>query len=102
MIEIVRTYTVEAPPDRVWQLLMDTTALSSCIPGCETLDQDPETERRYLIRLAVKLAAVMGRYDGSVQLVDIVPMTSVRVAGRGPGPSRIRQRPGGDRPDALR
>ena len=48
MIEIVRIYTVEAPPDRVWQLLMDTTALSSCIPGCETLDQDPETERRYL------------------------------------------------------
>ncbi len=85
MIEIVRTYTVEAPPDRVWQLLMDTTTLSSCIPGCETLEQDPATERRYLIRLAVKLAAVMGSYDGSVQLVDIVPMTSYGLLAEGRG-----------------
>jgi len=85
MIEITRTYTFEAPPDRVWQLLMDTRALASCISGCERLDPDPGAENRYRVRLAVKLAAVMGTYDGSVQLVDIRPEQSygLLVEGRG-------------------
>src|SRR5262245_49247516 len=85
MIEIARTYTFDAPPERVWQLLMDTKALASCIPGCESLDPDPETEGRYVIRLSVKLAAVMGTYDGSVQLVDIVPMQSYGLLAEGRG-----------------
>lgn len=85
MIEIARTYTFEAPPDRVWQLLMDTKALASCIPGCESLDPDAETENLYRIRLAVKLAAVMGTYDGSVQLVDMKPMDSYGLLAEGRG-----------------
>ena len=85
MIEIARTYTFEAPPERVWQLLMDTTALSSCIPGCNRLDPDPQTEHTYRVALAVKLAAVMGNYDGRVQLVDIVPMQSYSLLAEGKG-----------------
>ena len=85
MIEIARTYTFDAPLDRVWQLLMDTKALSSCIPGCESLDPDPETQHRYAIRLSVKLAAVMGTYDGRVQIVDMVPMQSYRLLAEGRG-----------------
>src|SRR5262249_18433656 len=85
MIEIARTYTFDAPRDRVWQLLMDTQALSSCIPGCESLDPDPETPQRYAIRLSVKLAAVMGTYDGSVQIVDVLPMQSYGLLAEGRG-----------------
>jgi hypothetical protein len=85
MIEIARTYTFGAPPDRVWQLLMDTKALASCIPGCQSLDPDPEVEGRYVIRLAVKLAAVMGTYDGTVQIVDAIPMQSYRLLADGRG-----------------
>lgn len=85
MIEIARTYTFDAPTDRVWQLLMDTTALSSCIPGCHCLDPDPETEHCYRVTLIVKLAAVMGTYDGRVQLVDLVPMRSYSLLAEGKG-----------------
>jgi len=85
MIEIARRYPFEAPPDRVWQLLMDTAALAACIPGCESLDPDPATPNRYSIRLSIKLAAVMGRYDGSVQLVDLVPMRSYVLLAEGRG-----------------
>jgi len=85
MIEITRSYRFDAPQDRVWQLLMDTSALSSCIPGCESLDPDPQTEHLYRIRLSVKLAAVMGTYDGSVQLVDLVPMRSYGLLAEGNG-----------------
>jgi carbon monoxide dehydrogenase subunit G len=85
MIEIARTYTFDAPLDRVWQLLMDTTALASCIPGCERLDADPGAEHRYRISLAVKLAAVMGTYEGSVELVDLMPMQSYKLLAEGKG-----------------
>lgn len=85
MIEITRTYTFAATHERVWHLLMDTKALAACIPGCESLDPDPETPNRYLIRMSVKLAAVMGTYDGSVQLVDIVPMQSYSLLAEGHG-----------------
>jgi carbon monoxide dehydrogenase subunit G len=77
--------TFEAPPERVWQLLMDTAALASCIPGCQSLDPDPDTEHAYRIVLAVKLAAVMGTYDGRVQLVDLVPMQSYTLLAEGRG-----------------
>jgi hypothetical protein len=85
MIEIARTYTFDAPVDRVWQLLMDTTVLSSCIPGCESLESDPETELRYKIKLSVKLAAVMGTYNGSVQIVDLTPLQSYGLLAEGNG-----------------
>jgi len=85
MIEIARTYTFDAPVDRVWPLLMDTKALSACIPGCECLDPDPETEHGYSIRLSVKLAAIMGTYDGRVQIVDMMPMQSYRLLAEGRG-----------------
>jgi hypothetical protein len=85
MIEIPRTYTFGAPPDRVWQLLMDTKALASCIPGCQSLNSDPEVEGRYVIRLSVKLAAVMGTYDGIVQIVDAIPMQSYGLHAEGRG-----------------
>jgi uncharacterized protein len=85
MIEIARTYRFDAAPDRVWEKLMDTTALASCIPGCGSLDPDPDTPDRYVIRLTVKLAAVMGTYDGSVQLVDTIPLQSYGLLAEGRG-----------------
>ena len=85
MIEIARTYTFDAPQDRVWQLLMDTKALALCIPGCRSLDPDPAAEHRYRVSLAVKLAAVVGTYDGAVELVDLAPMQSYGLVAEGRG-----------------
>lgn len=85
MIAIARTYAFAAPRERVWQLLMDTKALSLCIPGCSALDPDAGAEHRYRIKLAVKLAAVMGTYDGIVQLVDLAPMDSYGLVAEGNG-----------------
>jgi carbon monoxide dehydrogenase subunit G len=83
MIEITRSYTFNAPPDRVWSLLMDPAALSSCIPGCKSLEADGED--RYLVTMAVALSAVMGTYTGTVQLVDIVSPTSYCLIAEGQG-----------------
>ncbi len=82
-MEISGSYTFNAPPDRVWALLMDTAVLSSCIPGCDRFE--PEGEDRYNVTLTVGLAAITGTYTGTVVLVDKVPPTSYRLVVEGEG-----------------
>ena len=67
-MEIKGTYTFKAPRERVWALLMDTTAIAGCIPGCDALE--PVGEDRYRATLTVALAAVTGTYQGTVAMVD--------------------------------
>ncbi len=82
-MDISGSYTFDAPPDRVWRLLMDPAVLSSCIPGCEKFE--PDGEDRYNVRLTVGLAAITGTYDGTVELTEKVPNTSYRLVVEGQG-----------------
>jgi uncharacterized protein len=100
-MEISGTYTFNAPPERVWNLLMDPAVLSSCVPGCDRFD--PAGDDRYRVTLTVGIAAITGTYTGAVQLVDQVPHTSYRliVEGQGrpgfvKGSSAIALRPDGE------
>ena len=82
-MEISGSYTFNATPDKVWALLMDPAVLSSCIPGCDKFE--PEGEGRYKVTLTIGMAAITGTYEGSVQLADIVPLTSYRLVTEGQG-----------------
>lgn len=82
-MDISGTYTFNAPPDRVWALLMDPAVISSCIPGCDRFE--PDGENRYRARLTVALAAITGTYEGTVALSDLVPPTSYRLTAEGQG-----------------
>ena len=68
VMDIAGTYTFDAPPERVWALLMDPAVISSCIPGCDSFE--PDGENRYRVRLQVAMAAITGTYDGTVTLAD--------------------------------
>ena len=82
-MDISGSYTFNAPPERVWALLMDPVALSSCIPGCDKFEADGEG--RYNVTLTVGLAAITGTYSGTVVLDDIVPQTAYRLIVEGQG-----------------
>ena len=82
-MDIAGSYTFNAPPDRVWALLMDPAVLSSCIPGCEKFEADGEG--RYNVTLTIGLAAITGTYKGTVVLDDIVPETAYRLIVEGQG-----------------
>jgi carbon monoxide dehydrogenase subunit G len=82
-MEISGSYTFNAPPDRVWALLMDTAVLSSCIPGCERFE--PDGADRYNVTLTVGLAAITGTYNGTVILTDMIPNTSYGLVVEGQG-----------------
>jgi uncharacterized protein len=82
-MDITGSYTFNAPPDRVWDLLMNPAVLSSCIPGCEGFE--PDGDDRYKVTLTVGLAAITGTYNGTVVLVDKEPPKSYRLIVEGQG-----------------
>src|SRR5476651_748065 len=63
-MEISGSFTFNAPPDRVWALLMDPAVLASCIPGCDRFE--PDGVDRYKVTMTVGLAAITGTYNGLV------------------------------------
>ncbi len=82
-MEISGSYAFKAPPDRVWDLLMNPAVLSSCIPGCDRFE--PDGEDRYNVTLTVALAAITGTYNGTVVLTEKIPVTSYRLLVEGQG-----------------
>jgi carbon monoxide dehydrogenase subunit G len=82
-MDITGTYTFNAPPEQVWNLLMDPAAIASCIPGCESFE--PDGDDRYKARLNVALAAITGTYAGTVVLSDKTPPSSYRLNVEGQG-----------------
>ena len=82
-MDISGSYTFDAPPDRVWTLLMDPAVLSSCIPGCDRFE--PDGADRYNVTLTVGLAAITGTYSGTVVLADMIPNTSYELVVEGQG-----------------
>ena len=82
-MELNGSYTFDAPPARVWDLLMDPAVISSCIPGCEAFE--PDGEDRYKVKLTVGIAAITGAYDGVVALSDKVAPSSYRLTVEGQG-----------------
>jgi len=77
------TYTFDAPPARVWDLLMDPAVISSCIPGCDSME--PDGADRYTVKLTVAIAAITGGYEGTVAITDKVQPSSYRLTVEGQG-----------------
>jgi carbon monoxide dehydrogenase subunit G len=82
-MDITGSYTFNAPPDRVWNLLMDPAVIGSCIPGCQKLE--PAGVDRYRASLTVALAAITGNYEGTVQITDKALHSSYRLTVEGQG-----------------
>ena len=62
------SYTFEAPPERVWELLLSPAALQSCIPGCEKFETTGEDS--YSATMKVGVAAIRGTYNGKIRITD--------------------------------
>jgi carbon monoxide dehydrogenase subunit G len=82
-MDITGTYTFNAAPDRVWNLLMDPAVIASCIPGCNKLE--PTGDDRYRASLTIALAAITGNYEGTVQITEKVVNESYRLTVEGQG-----------------
>ena len=82
-MNITGTYTFAAPPQAVWDLLLDTEAVAACLPGCDALE--PIGENKYRAAMTMGIAAVTGRYQGTVEMTDLDPPRSYRLVVEGRG-----------------
>jgi carbon monoxide dehydrogenase subunit G len=82
-MDITGTYTVAAPPDKVWALLMDPAAIASCIPGCDKLE--PDGVDRYRAAITIGMAAITGKYEGTVVISEKVEPQSYKLSVDGQG-----------------
>jgi 2-furoyl-CoA dehydrogenase large subunit len=72
---------IAAPPERVFDMLLDPAALARVIPGCHALHADGPN--RYRADVTVGVGLVKARYEAQVALSDIDRPRSLRLAGRG-------------------
>ena len=71
--------TVAAPPQQVWDALLDPDNLRAVIPGCHSLDVAGPNDYRAEVSLGV--GPVRGRFKAIVNLTDLKPLQSGRLGG---------------------
>lgn len=63
--------------------MLDPEAIASCIPGCERLE--PDGVDRFKAAITIGIAAITGKYEGTVVISDKVEPSSYRLSVEGQG-----------------
>ena len=71
------------PIERVWEVLLDPDALRRALPGIERLE--PAGRDRFAITMNLGVAAVRGRYTGTMEIVDQQRPSRYRLKAEGKG-----------------
>lgn len=74
---------IPAARETVWRALNDPEVLKQCIPGCESITKHSDT--RLEARVVIKIGPVKAGFSGVVNLTDLNPPSSYRIAGEGKG-----------------
>lgn len=77
------TVKLTAPPEAVYRVLLDPAALARVIPGCHELKRIGEN--RYAADVTLGVGLVQARYQAEVELSELDPPRSLRLAGKGLG-----------------
>ena len=70
-------------PEQVWALLNNPERLARCLPGCERLEPDGPDRFKAVVKFA--LAAISGKYAGSLELTEKKPPRSMKLRLQGKG-----------------
>ena len=74
---------IPAPRQKVWDALNDPEMLKAAIPGCRSLEKVSDSDLR--ATAAVRIGPIATQFTGKVQLLDLDPPNSYRIAGEGQG-----------------
>jgi len=87
-MELKDTFTVDVPPERLWEVLTDVERIAPCVPGFELEEVD---EPDYRGRMKIKVGAIQMTYDATITFAerdDEARRAVLKVKGqerRGPG-----------------
>jgi carbon monoxide dehydrogenase subunit G len=82
-MKLAGQYILPAPPAKVWALLTDPNRLAKLLPGCERLD--PDGPDRFKAAVKFGIAAISGKYAGTIEFAEKKPPTSMRMKLSGKG-----------------
>ncbi|GAA4395440.1 hypothetical protein GCM10023187_02300 [Nibrella viscosa] len=68
-MQLTGKQVLNAPPAKVWAMLMDTDTLAKIIPGITSLER--VGDNAFVSKLQIKLGPVNGSFSGNLQLEDI-------------------------------
>lgn len=70
-MQLTGSHILNAPPSKVWELLMNTDILARIVPGITRLEQTGENQYKAIAE--IKLGPVSGSFSGSLSLSNIQP-----------------------------
>jgi uncharacterized protein len=82
-MEMTGEYKISAPRQKVWEALNDPEILATCIPGCQELNKDSDTELSAIVKS--KVGPVSATFKGKVTLSEIDPPNGYKISGEGTG-----------------
>lgn len=82
-MEITGERQIPAPPEKVWEALNDPDVLKECLPGCESIERESDTE--FTATMRAKVGPVKARFQSRIVLSNLNPPTSYTISGEGKG-----------------
>ena len=76
-------YKIAAPREQVWAALNDPAVLQACIPGCEELTQQSDTQIE--AKITAQLGPIRSKFATQIQLSDLDPPNGYTLSGEGKG-----------------
>jgi carbon monoxide dehydrogenase subunit G len=74
---------IGASREAVWAALNDIDVLKQCIPGCQSLERQSDTDMTARVKL--QIGPVSATFSGKVKLSELDPPNGYRIAGEGSG-----------------
>lgn len=82
-MDLTGDYRIPAPREAVWRALNDPEVLKVCIPNCEELAKNSDTE--FVAKVVAKIGPVKASFGGKVTLSDIDAPNGYTISGEGQG-----------------
>lgn len=82
-MHIEGSYTFQAPRQAVWDAIMDPAVMGAALPGGEKLEKVSDTEYEGVMN--VRVGPVQGKFEGKIELADLIPPRSYRMKVSGQG-----------------
>jgi carbon monoxide dehydrogenase subunit G len=80
-MEFTNTFTVNAPVERVWSLLMQPEEVTSCVPGAAITEKVDDQHFKGTVK--VKLGAVQVSYRGEMEMQPDASAHTIVLSGKG-------------------
>jgi uncharacterized protein len=101
-MEMTGEQLIALPQQATWDALNDTAVLMDCIPGCDSMDKQSDSE--YLLTMTARVGPVSAKFKGKMTLLDVQAPDAYTlhfegqggVAGFAKGEARVRLAPEGD------